>query len=503
MQRTVAMPKLGMTMTEGVLVRWHVQEGDAVAKDDVLADIETDKVELELEAPYDGRVARLIAAPGQTMPVGEPVLLIETDADAPQQSAPPVTDVTDTSSASEAMASGTASSAEEAVEHARAVQTSVATAPTSPTSPTRVPSTPAAKRIARERSLDLAAVAQTVTPDGVRPLCAADVLAAAEMLPTVAGSAAPTLTPLARKLAAEHAVTAEELAAILPDGAAQRAGRQAVEQALAARRTVQHKGANAPTASVETVAQPGANDVHEPADDFVPLTSMRRTIAERTAHSFATAPHIYLDIEVDMTEAEALREAHARAAERRGERAPTATALLLRVAGAALARHPEVNASYVPANAGQPAGILRKREVNIGVAVAVPEGLLVPVVRNADRKTLAELAAELADLAQRARSGGLKPDDLADGTFSISNLGMYGIDTFHAVLPEPQSAILAVGRTQRRPTVVADGHGGEIVAIRSILKLSLSADHRVLDGAIGARFLETLRTLLEEPRLLV
>ncbi len=135
--------------------------------------------------------------------------------------------------------------------------------------------------------------------------------------------------------------------------------------------------------------------------------------------------------------------------------------------------------------------------------MALPDGLLVPVVRDADKKTLATLSGEIATLARKARDGQLKPDDLTGASFTISNLGMYGIDTFHAVINEPQSAILAVGRIAKRATVIEDKAGGETIAIRPILKLSLSADHRVLDGATGARFLATLRELLEDPRLLL
>lgn len=511
MQRTVTMPKLGMTMTEGVLVRWRIAAGDTFAKDDVLAEVETDKVELEVEAQFAGRAVSLFAEAGQAVPVGAPLLLAETDIAAPT-SAP---------TAPAAVPAAVPTGAENGNGHTLVhdAPTDAASAPAGDALSTqRILSTPAARRLAQDRGIPLEDIARLRPPNvdaHTSALRAADVLAFQPSAQPSAPPAAPTeraatapLTPLARKIAEANALSAAEIAALGELGEGKRAGRQVVEQVLAAR----SNGAAAASASAPAAPAPVATtapvatsaDAGKAADtDFTPLTSMRRIIAERTAHSFASVPHIYLDVEVDMTEADAVREAQRAAAARRGAEAVTATALLVRVAAAALARVPGVNASYVPAQGTRPAGIQRWRGVHVGVAVAVPNGLVVPVIRDADRKSLAQIGHELNVLAQKAREGKLQPDDLTGGTFSISNLGMYGIDTFHAVINEPQSAILAVGRAQRRPVVVTDAQGNETVAIRSILKVSLSADHRAVDGAAGAEFLREFRELLEQPRLML
>lgn len=512
MERTVPMPKLGMTMTEGVLLRWHVAAGDTVAKDDVLAEVETDKVELEVESPVAGRVTRLLAKEGQTIPVGEPVLALETDVSKSSNGRMAAPDIP-----AQPMPAGAAG--QRAVTHpSEPIIASAAGAPnyaryaTLPIQP-RIPCTPAARRIALERGVDMAEVAQALRVRGIdRPVRAADVLAhMSSESDESRTSASRALTPLARKIATAHGLTPEALASAASE-AGHRLDRRAVQELLAAHEQATPQGpvhANGhshmvipvPEMSPSSAASLSAPSMAD--EELLSLSSMRRTIAERTTHSFTTTPHIYLDTEVDMAEAEALRATYAMRSKRTAQPVPSATALLVRVCAIALRQHSEVNAAFVPARDGQPAGVRRWRVVNIGVAVALTDGLLVPVVRDADRKSLPEITTELADLAERARSGKLRPDELADGTFSVSNLGMYGIDTFHAVLNEPQAAILAVGRIAKRPIVLSDESGHDVIAVRPMLKLSLSADHRVLDGATGARFLATLRELLEEPRLLI
>lgn len=510
MERTVAMPKLGMTMTEGVIVRWHVKPGDVVNKDDVLADVETDKVELEVEAPAAGRVLRLQGEEGETVPVGAPLLVLEAESAA--------------GAFTEALTEALTGNATDSVQEPEPAPPT--TAPeqeplpvdgeldreagadnATQTSSGRIPSTPAAKRIATERGVSLGEVAAATGRDvSAEPLRAADVMTYTRAAPAAQQPPTVELTPLARKLAEANALTPEEIARHAANGNGRRLGREAVAEALAARGVPPAPLAQVAPAVQATAPAPTPTPAHAAApegEELVALNSMRRAIAERTARSFTTTPHIYLDTEVDMTEAEALRETQAKAAAKQGASAPSVTAILVKVVAVALRRHPEVNAGFVPAREGSPAAIQRWRAVNVGVAVALPDGLLVPVIRDADAKSIPRISTELTELARRAREGKLLPDDLAGGTFSISNLGMYGIDTFHAVLNEPQAGILAVGKTTRRPVVMHDAEGNESLAIRPILKLSLSADHRVLDGATGARFVATVRELLEEPRLLI
>ncbi len=415
--RTVMMPKLGMTMTEGIIVTWSVAVGDVVVKDTLLGEVETDKVTLEIESPAAGRVVQILANPGDAIAVGAPILVLATEGEP------------------------------------------VATGQTTPPAPASTPSAPVAT----------ASDAQSNgNGNGHQP--------------------EPSGTPLARRIAAQHGIS---LAEVAPPGGAVRA--PDVLAYIATRDT------GTPHAAPEATPAPAPNGATAPnvdtTDKLSDLSSMRRVIAERTTQSFTTTPHIYLDTEVDMWRVEAW---HAATAD-----APSVTAVMIRAVALALRAHPEVNAGYVAASGGKAAQIRQFGEVNIGVAVALPDGLIVPVLRRADTRSVRDMGRELARLASAARAGRLGPDDVTGGSFSVSNLGMLGIDTFHAVINAPQAAILAVGRVTRRPVTIADGAGGETIGIRPLLKLSLSADHRVIDGAMGARFLATLRGLLEDPQSVV
>jgi pyruvate dehydrogenase E2 component (dihydrolipoamide acetyltransferase) len=227
----------------------------------------------------------------------------------------------------------------------------------------------------------------------------------------------------------------------------------------------------------------------------VPLTGMRRTIAERMQRSYQTAPHITLTAEADMSAALALRqEINQRAAA--GEPPISVTALLVRVCAWTLRRHRRLNASL------HADGIHLHGAVNVGVAVALDDGLIVPVVHEADRLGLAEIAACLQDVTDRAHQNRLRPEDVSGGTFTLSNLGMFGIDQFTAILNPPECAILAVGRIAKRQVVV-EREAGDELAIRPMMHLTLSADHRAVDGAMAARFMHDLRQALEHPALLL
>jgi pyruvate dehydrogenase E2 component (dihydrolipoamide acetyltransferase) len=226
---------------------------------------------------------------------------------------------------------------------------------------------------------------------------------------------------------------------------------------------------------------------------------MRRTIAERMQQSYQSAPHITFSAEVDMAAALALRRELNALAQANDETQVSVTALLVKTCAWALRRHPRLNASL------QADGIHLHGTINIGVAVALDAeggGLIVPVVQGADQAGLAEIAERLQALTERARQGRLRPEDVAGGTFTLSNLGMFGIDDFTAIINPPECAILAVGRIAKRP-VVLEGEAGDTVAIRPVLRLTLSADHRMVDGAIAARFMSDLRAALERPALLL
>lgn len=244
----------------------------------------------------------------------------------------------------------------------------------------------------------------------------------------------------------------------------------------------------------------------EEDSERIPLSPIRRLIGQRMQQSVTVAPHIYLDMEIDMTEAERCRQRIGHSLQAQGEPAPSLTAIIIRAVATALMHHPEVNATLDPwdttkGNASKEA-IRRWRNVHIGVAVDTERALLTPVIRNAQQQTIPMLARELRRLTEAARQNTLKPDEMANATFTISNLGMYGIDTFHAIIAPGQSAILAVGKVTKRGIVIEDEQG-ERLEIRPIMKVSLSADHRTLDGASGSRFLHRFKTFLEDPYLLL
>ena len=430
----VLMPRLSDTMEEGVLSQWVKHEGDQVRKGDVLAVIETDKAAMEMEAYDEGVLTKLLVAEGASVPIGIPIALIDSG---------------------EGSAGAAAQSPRSVPDHSE--RTSVPPAASAPPAPG---------------------------------------------LPATAPSARPPASPLARKLALERGI---DLATVSGSGPGGRIIRADIEQAASRRhgarpapqpepaptgpaRSAPVSPQAAPLADVAPQPAPAAVPTLAPAADAeeIPLTAVRRLTAQRLAASAREAPHFYLTVVADAGELLAFR---ARCNERRGAGVKiTVTDLLTRACATALADCPEVNVSWDETR------ILRHRHVSIGVAVAIDDGLLIPVIRDADRKTLTEIAREAHDLTARARERKLTPDELAGGTFTISNLGMYGIRQFTAVINPPQAAILAVGEAIRQPVV-----RGDQVAIATTMTLTLSIDHRAVDGATGAAFLTRLRELIEQP----
>ncbi len=282
-------------------------------------------------------------------------------------------------------------------------------------------------------------------------------------------------SPVARRLARELDV---DIAAVAGSGPAGRIVKRDVEEAAA-------RAAAAPQAAPEPVSVPAT----VAGDDFtdIPLSQMRKTVARRLSESLGPVPHFFLTIDVDMTRLMAARARLNRHLSAQGTKI-SVNDLIIKATAVALARHPECNAWW------QGDSIRRFRPVHIGVAVAVPDGLITPVIRNADAKSLTGISAEARELAGRARERKLQPDEYTGSTFSISNLGMFGIESFTAVINPPEAGILAIGTVEERPVAV----DGKIVA-QPRMRLTMSCDHRVIDGAQGARFLATLRTFLEEP----
>jgi pyruvate dehydrogenase E2 component (dihydrolipoyllysine-residue acetyltransferase) len=406
----VLMPRLSDTMEEGILSQWVKQEGDQVCKGDVLAVIETDKAAMEMEAYDEGVLTRILVQEGASVPIGTPIAVIGGEGAAEAAAPSPV-------------------SAPHHPERTVATPAPPASPPGAPP-PTRLRTSPLARKIARERGIDLTAVSGS-GPGG--RIVRADIEGAARER--------------------DGARPAPPAAPVPP--------------------------APVPPAPVPPAAQAAGAEV-------VPLTRVRRLTAQRLAASAREAPHFYLTVVPDAGKLLAFR---AECSERRGAEVKiTVTDLLIRACAVALAARPEINVSWDETR------ILRHRQVNIGVAVAIDDGLIVPVIRDADRKTLTEIAREARDLTARARARKLTPDELAGGTFTISNLGMFGIRQFTAVINPPQAAILAVGEAVREPVIRDDQ-----VTIGTTMALTLSIDHRAVDGATAAGFLTRLKELIEEP----
>jgi pyruvate dehydrogenase E2 component (dihydrolipoamide acetyltransferase) len=422
---TVVMPKMGDTMEEGKIITWHKHEGDKIAKGDALAEIETEKVNIEAEAFAAGVLRKIIAPEGATIPVGQAIALI--------------------GEPNEAI------SAEFGGPSAPAA-TAASSAPTAPApSPTQAP---AAQPAAPSAPV---AVVETLAPNG--------------------HNGRIFISPIARRIASEHQLDITAIHGTGPNG---RIIRDDVEQALQA----------GPAVTVSAPAQPAAPAATGPEVEAVALSQMRKTIARRLQQSMQTTPHFYVTVSVDATNLIALRAQINAYAEAQPQPVKISlNDLIVRAVALTIVGMPQVNVSFDGDR------ILYKKRVNIGVAVALEQGLIVPVITDADKRGTLDLARESRRLVDAARTGKLKPEELQGGTFTVSNLGMYDVESFTAIINPPEAAILAVGSAVPTPVADADRQ----VVVRDILKLTLSSDHRALDGAIAARFLQALKHLLEQP----
>ncbi len=430
----VIMPKFEMAQESGKVLRWLKREGEAVTKGEAILEVETDKVAMEVEAPASGTLVGIRVGPGEVVPIGQPIAYILLPGEA----------------WSEAPAA--------------------LPAPAAPP-PSGVPRvTPLAERLAQAHGVDLSEVPGT-GPGG--RVTKADVEAyLAQQKAEEAPEGKVKAVPAARRLARELGVDLRTVEGTGPGGRIQSADVQRAAEAMRA---------------------PGEVPARWAIRRRVPLTGMRRAIAERMTRSVREAPQFTVSVDVDMGRALAVVEELSAWAEREEGVRVTLTALLIRACAWALRRHPALNATL------EGEEILEWEAVNIGVAVAVPEGLVVPVVHGADRLGLLAIARALEEKIGRAREGRLRSEDLQGGTFTLSNLGMYGVDRFTAILNPPQAAILAVGRVAKRPVVGE----GDRVEVRPMAALTLTADHRVVDGAQAARFLDDLRAALERPGILL
>jgi len=476
MAKILDMPKLSPTMEEGVLTAWHKKEGDEVNVDDLLAEVETDKATMEFRAFDKGVLLKLLVSDGVEVKLGQPVAIL--------------------GKAGEDISALLAQAGAAAGANAPAVAAPAAPAPVAEKPAPAAPS-PAGGGLGSGG--DVAAVQQVQAT----PREKGSSLDRTEREGNGRSRAhAPTgrifASPYVRRAARERGIDLQGAQGSGPGG-------RVIAKDLD---TMSSGGLPHPTSP----AGEGANGVARPAapapaapgyaePEVRPLSMMRKTIARRLSESKKNVPHFYLTIDVDVEKLVAFREqinAELEAAAKKAKNTEEKPAkvsvndLLVKACAVALARVPECNAQFTPE------AILVHKRIDISVAVAVPEGLVTPVVRNADQKSVVAIGQEVRELAGRAKAKKLKAEEMQDGTFSISNLGMFGIDAFAAVINPPEGAILAIGKVREEPVV----RDGQVVAGKK-LAMTLSCDHRVVDGAVGATFLAELRSLLEHPMRIV
>ncbi len=442
MPTNVIMPVLGMSQDKGKIVRWLKPEGSAIRAGELLLEIETDKAIEEIESPAEGILAKILTQEGEEVPVTQVIAVIT----APGESLPDDTGVK--TGAVKPVVAGHLPTGE----------------------PNPIVATPIAMRIAAENKVDL----EKVKPEGGK-IEKADVLAYLASHPTESLSEKKDgrilASPKARRIAMENGLNLAEVQGHGPSGVI------LADDVMTTKKTSPVTPSQRPSAPVAS----GSVDYQTPG-------TVWRRMAERTTQSWTTTPHFYLQCDVNATR---LLAWHAMA-QKKSTIKITITDLLVFAVSRALAKHPRLNATW------QDGQIAMMGDVNIGLAIAVDDGLVVPVFHRADQMNPEEIAARRIELIERARSGRLMTDDVSGGTFTISNLGMYRVDAFNAVLNGPQAAILAVGRVSDR-VVPVNGQA----SIQPMMTLSVSFDHRVIDGARGAQFLETVAEYLEEPLCLM
>ena len=443
MAKVIVMPKLGLTMTEGTVSKWLKHEGDAVKEGEPLFEVETDKLTNTIEASASGTLLKIAVAEGGTAKCLDPVAVIgEAGEDA------------------SALLGGAAPAAAPAASAAPAAAAEPAASAPARAPGERVLASPAAKKLAKELGIDIALVPGTgprgrVTEEDVKNYKPAAPAPAAPAEPAVKAS------PLAAKVAADIGLDLKDVPAH---------GRVLAADILAA---VQKGGSAAAEAG--------------PREETVPMNGMRKAIARNMLNSHMTSPTVTFNLGIDMSELKKLRE------QLKSEEIKVSyTDILVKVVAKALTEFPLLNCSV------EDNKIIYKHYVNMGVAVALDNGLVVPNVRDADKKSLTEISDELKELAAKAREGKLPLERLQGGTFTVTNLGMYGIESFTPIINQPEVAILGVN-TMEDKVVVVDGE----ICVRPIMNLSLTADHRVIDGSVAAQFLQRVKKLMEKPALLL
>ncbi|HWP31736.1 MAG TPA: dihydrolipoamide acetyltransferase family protein [Fimbriimonadales bacterium] len=436
----VIMPKMGDAMEEGTLVEWKKKEGDKVESGEVIGMIQTDKAVVELNSPGSGKLAGILISEGETVPVGEPIAAILSEGESLPEDW-----------------GGKAKGKAEAFEKRNGETAAQET-----------------KEVEKIKAKEKVPVAERVPEKAEKPQQIEQVT----KLPTKEKEPGRVLaSPLARKLAAEAGIPLESIEGTGPGG---RIVEQDVQEAIK-----KLKAAPAVAAAIPTVS--------ELKEEKRKLTFLQKITAERTTLSKQQIPHYYVTVEVDLENLERLRDM---LKEQEPDMRITINDFVIKACAMSLMKMPHINATYD----GDYMHI--HGEINIGVATAVPDGLTLPVLKNVERKSLREIALEVRDLVNRARENRLKPDELVGSTFAISNMGMFNVENFAAIINPPNGAIVAIA-TARRIPVVRETEEGEELEIRTRMKITGSFDHRIIDGAVGAEFMGVLREYLESPIRLI
>jgi pyruvate dehydrogenase E2 component (dihydrolipoamide acetyltransferase) len=445
MATKVVLAKLSPTMEEGLIVKWNKNEGDTIKVGDILAEVETDKANMEMEALVGGVLRKIFVKAGGKAPVAGLIAVIG--------------DKDEDISAFEAQAAKERSGPAAAPAPAAAA-------------PAPAPAAPAPKPAS-------APVAAAPAP---RPAPAAPAPAPA---PRASAGGRVKASPLAKKVAAEKHLHIEEIPGSGPGG---RIVKRDVEAYVPAAAPARSGAAAAPSRPVPSVSvTPGVSQT-------IPLSNMRKTIARRLSESMFSSPHFYVTVDVDMDRAVDLRAQLKDAGER-----VSVNDFIVRACALALRAVPQVNATWAPGPDGAPEAIVLNGDVHIGIAVALPDGLITPVVQFADQKPVANISAEVRELADRAKAKKLKPEEYTGATFTISNLGMMDVFEFTAIINPPGAAILSVGSVRKEAVVGANDE----IKVGHRMKITLGSDHRVIDGAVSATFLGEVKRLLQSPVLLL
>ena len=472
MAEVVIMPKLGFNMSVGKLVKWYKQEGDPVSKGEPVFAIETDKTSIDIEATSDGVFRKKFIEEGESVDVTLPIAIV---AEAEENIDALIQDVNRQLNREESSASPAETVSVEDKPESPLAAPLAKQAGAGKTSGGRLKITPRARRVASEKGLPLTDLNLVGTGyDG--GICEKDILEfmAANKI---------RVSPVARKMAEDQKLSLDQVKGSGANGKIMK------KDLTAAGQTAAVSAATGTAAGKEAQPQVQMSEDGKEILKVVPYAGVRKIIGERLAQSKFTAPHLYFTQKVNLDKLLELRKQINDAQEKK----TSVTDYIAKAAIKCLQKYPDMNESLVGDQ------IVKYKTVNLGIAVAAPSGLIVPVVKNANQKTVVEISREASVLFEKARNGKLKPDEYTGGTFTISNLGMFGIENFTAIINPPEVGIMAVSATKDEPLVVQDAMGNQSVAIKPMMNITLTVDHRLIDGLLAAQFVTDIKKLLENP----